>query len=167
MPTDYVLHDIPDAKVLKFFMENYMKFADWLETSMQSVNKPDYTWVFTGHSLGGALTTHAATDVLLSGLHSPSKMRVYTFGHPRLANKAFDDALTNQVKDAYRVVHWKDLVAHVPPCIAKPVVGKSSCQTSGTLSPIYPYHTMTEVFYTEDESSYEICSTMEQRSCSN
>ena len=94
-------------------------------------------------------------------------MKVYTFGHPRLANKAFDDALTNQVKDAYRVVHWKDLVAHVPPCIAKPVVGKSSCLTDGTLSPIYPFHTMTEVFYTEDESSYEVCSTMEQRSCSN
>ena len=34
MPTDYALHPIPDAKVLKFFMENYMKFADWLETSI-------------------------------------------------------------------------------------------------------------------------------------
>lgn len=167
LPTDYTLHNVPGARVLKFFMENYAKFGDWMKSTLRSVGKSGYTVVFTGHSLGGALALHAATDVYLSGDRSADKISLYTFGQPRVGNKEFDMALNKKVKDAYRVVHWADLVPHVPPCVPQPLVGKSSCLSSGFDFTIYPFHTMDEVFYTADESSYQVCTHNEDKNCSN
>jgi len=41
---------------------------------------------FTGHSLGGAIATLASLDLQVSGIPSET---VYTFGSPRVGNKAF------------------------------------------------------------------------------
>jgi len=48
-----------------------------------------------------------------------SNFKVYTYGAPRAGNRAFEMILKNSVEDAYRITHWKDLVAHVPPCVPK------------------------------------------------
>ncbi len=60
---------------------------------------------FTGHSLGAALATLAATR------HAPKA--VYTFGSPRVGNQAFADSLANV--PIYRVVVDEDVVTTVPP----------------------------------------------------
>ena len=55
------------------------------------------------------------------------------------------------------------MVPHIPYC--KKVNGK--CVSEGTTQSFYPWHTMTEVFYTKDQTSYLICNEMESYECSN
>lgn len=70
--------------------------------------------VFTGHSLGGAMTVHAAIDSILSGWVDPSRVSVYTYGQPRVGNKKFSDVLTNNTQEVFRIIHNRDMVAHIP-----------------------------------------------------
>jgi len=60
---------------------------------------------FTGHSLGAALATLAATRCLPKA--------VYTFGSPRVGNDAFTTSLRNV--PVYRVVDDQDVVTTLPP----------------------------------------------------
>jgi triacylglycerol lipase len=67
---------------------------------------------FTGHSLGAALATLAAaslldTDEEVAGL--------YTFGSPRVGNRAFVRSLNAKLKNHYRMVYGKDFVTRVAP----------------------------------------------------
>lgn len=61
--------------------------------------------LFTGHSLGAAMATLAAS------LHRPASL--YTFGCPRVGDQAFVDVLGGL--DNHRYVDCSDLVARVPP----------------------------------------------------
>lgn len=115
--------------------------------------------------MGGALAVHAAVDMLIEDFRDHKKFKVYTYGAPRAGNKAFEKILREKVEDAYRIVHWKDLVAHVPPCVPKSF-GPSSCAQSGSAF-FYPFHTLKEVFYTGDFEQYLECFTEEQSDCSN
>lgn len=60
---------------------------------------------FTGHSLGGALAT-------LFAAHFPVTAPCYTFGSPRVGDRAFRDAFA---ASTYRVVYGRDVVATMPP----------------------------------------------------
>ena len=82
LPTSYTLHNIDKALVLSYFSSHYAVFSDWLHTTLKNVGLTNYKTVFTGHSLGGALAVHAATDLALSGLRPVSGFKVYTFGQP-------------------------------------------------------------------------------------
>ena len=122
----------------------------------------DFKVVFTGHSLGGALTVHAAIDSMMNGL-DPSRMKVYTFGQPRIGNKYLEEKLTQNVKECYRIVHNADIVSQLPPCISTNGL-KGECLFDGIL-PYYPYHSIQEVFYSQDMKNYELCS-LENPLCS-
>lgn len=67
--------------------------------------------VFTGHSLGGALATlcGAATKNEFPDLH----VSVYTFGSPRVGNKAFTEVF-KAVDVSVRCVNGSDLVTSIP-----------------------------------------------------
>lgn len=104
LPTAYSLHDIKDAFVLSYFASHYAQFSDWLHKTLANIGLNNYKLVITGHSLGGALAVHAATDLVYSGLRPVHK--VYTFGQPRVGNKQFDQFLKSKVQDVYRVTHW-------------------------------------------------------------
>lgn len=65
---------------------------------------------FTGHSLGAALATLAATRPLPHGCVLSA---VYTFGSPRVGNQLFVDLLKKT--SIYRVVNGDDVVATLPP----------------------------------------------------
>ena len=77
----------------------------------------NYDITFTGHSLGGALTIHAVADFILNGWNQNRKVTVYTFGQPRVGNPAFNDGFRPHVAEMYRLTHYRDIVAHIPPCI--------------------------------------------------
>ena len=121
--------------------------------------------MFTGHSLGGAMTFHAASDLILSGIIDPLNVQIYTYGQPRVGNHQFTDTISSKVSEWYRVIHNKDIVAHIPPCIPDLHYG---CIKDGLLK-TYLYHAPQEIFYDETFSMFTECDGQdgEDLTCSN
>jgi predicted lipase len=70
IPEQYELHDINDAWVDSYFNDRYNEYLrpTVIEYLTKAVAQfPDYLFVFTGHSLGAALTTLSAYDMVVSG----------------------------------------------------------------------------------------------------
>mmetsp|Transcript_16698 Transcript_16698/g.14613 ORF Transcript_16698/g.14613 Transcript_16698/m.14613 type:complete len:234 (+) Transcript_16698:3-704(+) len=119
-PKSYDIHENKGALVFGFFYDHYINdFRDelilWLTEITSNKNYTDYKILFTGHSLGGALTLHAAADAILSGLLSSHKVSIYTFGQPRISNIEFFSLFLDNVYEYFRLVHNSDIVPHVPP----------------------------------------------------
>lgn len=74
---------------------------------------PGYKLVTTGHSLGGAVATLAATYLRRDGFPAD----VYSFGSPRVGNDRFVNFVTQQPGAEYRVTHGRDPVPRLPPII--------------------------------------------------
>ncbi len=70
--------------------------------------------VVTGHSLGAAFATFAAAALKTS--MDFDKILFYTFGSPRMGNKAFADYIFGifPIGQYSRVTHYNDLVVHSP-----------------------------------------------------
>lgn len=68
-------------------------------------------WI-TGFSLGGALATVAALDIKSIFGHVDE---FYSFGQPRVGNEAFASYFSSQISTRYRVIHYADIVPHLPP----------------------------------------------------
>lgn len=75
----------------------------------EQARRPRPLWV-TGHSLGAALATLAAARC--SERPALQLQGVYTFGSPRVASRAFGEALAVPV---YRFRNDSDIVPHLPP----------------------------------------------------
>jgi len=96
---------------------------------------PGYKLRFTGHSLGGALATLAVVEV--DAVLKLRNFEVITFGSPRVGDKNFALYFNSKFMDtSFRVVHDRDLVAHIP------------IQTQGF------NHVGTEVWETQDLKLY-------------
>lgn len=107
------------------------------------------TVYITGHSLGAALSALAAWDLQYN--NPTAKIGTfYNFGQPRVGNDAFANSFKSQPFQEFRVVHYKDVVPHLP--------------TEG----MGFHHVPTEVFYNEASSSYTVCDgSGEDNSCSD
>jgi hypothetical protein len=68
--------------------------------------------IITGYSLGGALATIAAMDLMAY------KPLVYTFGSPRVFNPDGAKLLDSGVKDFWRVFNTEDVISDLPPSVA-------------------------------------------------
>jgi len=90
------------GKIHVGFKKRFLEIWDKIESSISSVSFPLY---YTGHSLGGALATIAATII-------PPKA-VYTFGSPRVGNDKFKNLLKNI--PIFRISTPKDIVTNLPP----------------------------------------------------
>lgn len=90
------------GKVHSGFAEAIGTVWDKVETALKACNCP---MLFTGHSLGAALATLAAS------LRRPRSLS--TFGSPRVGDAGF--AATLQGLDAHRYVDCCDVVPQVPP----------------------------------------------------
>eukprot|EP00330_Aristerostoma_sp_ATCC50986_P010890 CAMPEP_0114582698 /NCGR_PEP_ID=MMETSP0125-20121206/6613_1 /TAXON_ID=485358 ORGANISM="Aristerostoma sp., Strain ATCC 50986" /NCGR_SAMPLE_ID=MMETSP0125 /ASSEMBLY_ACC=CAM_ASM_000245 /LENGTH=315 /DNA_ID=CAMNT_0001775779 /DNA_START=130 /DNA_END=1074 /DNA_ORIENTATION=+ len=170
---EYDLYDVSDAMVTDYFYNRYTDYLrdDYLSNFESYVSQySGYTYVFTGHSLGAALTTHAALDTVLGGTISGGDAIMYNFGSPRVGNYAFANEVVGQLSEIARVVHWKDLVPHVPLCKTEDgncatFEGQSVYTESGDR--FWPaWHVWPQIFYNEDFSSYQSCSA-EDPSCQN
>lgn len=73
--------------------------------------KPSYTVVVTGHSLGAAMATLTTVDLMEAGL---TPIRTFHFGSPRVGNTDFAEWFSGKVGDRNRNTHYKDMVPHVP-----------------------------------------------------
>ncbi|NEW07574.1 lipase family protein [Paenibacillus sp. SYP-B3998] len=69
----------------------------------------------TGHSLGGALATLCAVDIVANTpFESPC---VYTFASPRVGNAVFAKTFDRQIATRHRIYNVNDLVPQLPPVI--------------------------------------------------
>ncbi|KAK0411924.1 hypothetical protein QR680_005920 [Steinernema hermaphroditum] len=120
---------------------------------------PDYEVWVTGHSLGGAMASLCSATLIYLGQVSPDKVRLLTFGQPRVGDQAYADAHDALLLYSYRVVHNRDLVPHVPPEILP---------DNGLLDG-YRHH-KSEVWYDNKmrvDDSYHICNADEGNKCSD
>ncbi|KAI9295796.1 alpha/beta-hydrolase, partial [Neoconidiobolus thromboides FSU 785] len=81
------------------------------------IRYPDHALIVTGHSLGGALA-NLATIELQQHLNLPwGRIQLFTYGSPRVGNKAFALWLNSKYLSSTRVVFNRDIVPHLPPKI--------------------------------------------------
>jgi hypothetical protein len=94
MPVDYDEERLPGAKVSGYWLHHY---RDEFKTRMINVLErfvelhPNYTYVFTGHSMGAAVSNMATMDAVLTGTLRTVQTQIYNFGQPRVGNKAYAD----------------------------------------------------------------------------
>ena len=67
--------------------------------------------IATGHSLGGALSTLAAADLVQAGVTGTA---LYNFASPRTGDPQFARTMTQRVPACWRVVNTEDIVTTVP-----------------------------------------------------
>ena len=84
----------------------------------------------TGHSLGGAIANLCAYSATVD-LHLLPV--VYTFGCPKMGNKAFQKQLNATVPNTFRVVNEHDFVAHWSFTCGNCHVGREVCVSKGNL----------------------------------
>jgi len=103
--------------------------------------------VVVGHSLGGALAVLTAADLAVS--YPNTSISVYTYGCPRVGNPAFAQYFNSLNSTSYRVVHWADPVARLPP------------------QQVNYEHVESQIFYNQPSTNYEVCAGDEDPHCSD
>ncbi|CAD5223321.1 unnamed protein product [Bursaphelenchus okinawaensis] len=115
---------------------------------------PGYELWVTGHSLGGAVASIAATEIMIEYQIPQEKVKLITFGQPRTGDIKYANFYPNSIPEAYRVNHNRDLVAHVPPEKFEDY-----------------YHHGSEVWYPNNmqdgDSAFSVCNEGESNKCSN
>ncbi|PIO74998.1 triacylglycerol lipase [Teladorsagia circumcincta] len=104
--------------VSKYFYDGFMDLwnagmrDDFIELRAKH---PKYKVWVTGHSLGGALASLAASFVIANDRVPSSRVKLVTFGQPRVGNYRYACTHDLQMAYSFRVTHWRDLVPHLPP----------------------------------------------------
>ena len=129
---EYSIHpEIKGAKVFNYYYKNYVDgfkddFFEVMESLYNQTKYSSYGIIFTGHSLGGVMATHAVADFVLSEIGSQNSIKdmakstskpyvqIYTFGQLRVGNYAFIEPVQAKIDEAYRIVHNRDYIAHFP-----------------------------------------------------
>ena len=75
---------------------------------------PNYGFVITGHSLGGAIAVLAAGEFRKISDDFAARTELYTFGSPRVGNKHTAAFLTDQSVLSFRITSMSDPVPREP-----------------------------------------------------
>lgn len=98
-------------KVHKGFYRAYQNVRRFILDHVNNLDKSTQLYI-TGHSLGAALATLAAYDLLLHGFKISG---VYTFGSPRVGDRKFAAAFNKKFEArCYRIINDSDIVCRVP-----------------------------------------------------
>ncbi|KAI9504035.1 hypothetical protein GGI26_005656 [Coemansia sp. RSA 1358] len=77
---------------------------------------PNYKIIFLGHSLGGANAVLSALMFARDNEYIKDRIRVWTFGEPRVGNRPFAEYYTQVLgNQTYRITYQADIVPHLPP----------------------------------------------------
>ena len=103
----------PTICVEKGFYTIYTNMYEDIHKVIEKYTQYTQCIIFTGHSLGGAIATLFAYDMVKQ---NNKNIHVITFGSPRVGNEEFvQDFITMQDTNAsYRITHKYDIVPHVP-----------------------------------------------------
>jgi hypothetical protein len=120
--------------------------------SLKNANPGYEVWI-TGHSLGAAMASLAATTLVTTKVFPADKIKLVTFGQPRVGDKTYAALIDSLMPYAYRVIHHRDLVSNIPPQF------------------LYGYHHhKSEVWYNNDMTKgqpYLECDEDESKKCSD
>ncbi|CAJ0597032.1 unnamed protein product [Cylicocyclus nassatus] len=135
---------------------NRLTRSSMYEDARELIRKyPTYDIWITGHSLGGALASLAASYLLETGTAPRSKTKLITFGQPRTGDGIFAERLNNKIDYAFRVIHDNDMVPHIPPNLPT-LFGK-----------LRYHHHKKEVYYGRNmRNGFKVCNTENDSSCS-
>ncbi|ORX68295.1 alpha/beta-hydrolase [Linderina pennispora] len=107
---------IPGSQVMAGVHEGYASLEPRIIPYVASLAEryPDYAILATGHSLGGARASLCALDLSIQHPQLVSRLRLYTYGIPKLGNSEFANAISRLGIPAYRAVNRGDLAPHLP-----------------------------------------------------
>jgi len=161
-----------NAQVLSYFQDKYKSTFQSLVISnlgtLGTSSRKDYKYIFTGHSLGGALATLAALDASTSKkipVTSGSSPYLITYGSPRVGNYYFAMSVNTIIPVMFRVTHYNDIVPHVPPCAGSTPV--TACKAPTSFEELeksqvggywYGWQVKQEIWYNDPSTSYTVCS---------
>ena len=152
------------GRVQTYFYNAHLKLYDKIKHYVIGLQYkyPDYRILVLGHSLGGAMASIASASFVYENITQSDRLTLYTFGMPRVGNQQYARAHDRLVPNSYRLVHYKDIVVHLPRC------GRL-CSTSAVTD--IPFHHGREVFYPERKmtrgSNFKICRGDEDSNCSD
>ncbi|XP_053402796.1 lipase ZK262.3-like [Mercenaria mercenaria] len=152
------------GEVQHYFKQAYDKLFPCVRSSVEELIRkyPDYDVLIIGHSLGGAIASLTAASLIYTGVVRENKLPLYTFGMPRVGDKDYALSHDRIVNNSWRVVHGRDIVAHLPTCNLL-----FGCRVTAS----GPYQHRTEIFYKADpmtiSSTYKQCEGNEDDRCSN
>lgn len=104
----------PDCRAHRGFWESWSEARTGVMAALTTAAQtyPASKVVVTGHSLGGAIASLAATEIRNTGIN----VDLYTYGAPRIAGGSLSDYITNQNRgENFRVTHTDDVVPRTPP----------------------------------------------------
>jgi len=135
------------GKVHQGFLDLYKEMQGDIQKQMAKLQSEGITNIeATGHSLGGALAT------MFAGQYGNQVKEVYTYGSPRVGDKAFADSVVSQVgiDNIYNVQNLLDPISKIAKNnyemvgnVYRPVTGVSgNFQQAGIWDSISYYHTV-------------------------
>uniref|UniRef100_A0AC34G0U2 Fungal lipase-like domain-containing protein n=1 Tax=Panagrolaimus sp. ES5 TaxID=591445 RepID=A0AC34G0U2_9BILA len=86
-----------------FFAASESLWNNYIESTIKE--NEGYTIAFSGHSIGGAIATLTALKARHLGLVDDNKMKLYTFGEPRIGDYEFANNFQSLISQSYRIVH--------------------------------------------------------------
>ncbi len=120
--------DTNTLKVLQYFNEVYetIKTQIFPHIKKQYELYPEYQFIFTGHSLGGAMATLFSLGAVRNGIinQTDDSPVLITYGAPRPGNDIFANEVMANVPIVFRVVRQGDPVPVLPPCRSDAKISK-------------------------------------------
>jgi hypothetical protein len=77
--------------------------------------------LITGHSLGGAVSTIAAFEIVYNKTIPTINIFSYTFGSPKVGNPTFTALYNSLVPSTFRINNTSDLIPDLPPSVWKKI----------------------------------------------
>ncbi|ORZ37865.1 class 3-domain-containing protein [Catenaria anguillulae PL171] len=140
-----------DISVHKGFTDVYNAIRSQVLSTVRELAtaNPDYTVVSTGHSLGGALATIAAVDLVGTNTVPASRIELASFHSPRVGNSNLSSLVSRiGFRAIDRIVQDNDIVPSIPPRFLgyehtvgeKYIMGSTmySCQGTRTAAALAP-----------------------------
>lgn len=108
--------NLDSCKVHKGFLLAMQDVMDGILSQLTTLMSkyPTYKVIVTGHSLGAALATVTATELVTARGVDKNTIKLWHYGSPRVFNDAGSEAVSNLGIPIHRVTHYKDMVVHTP-----------------------------------------------------
>jgi hypothetical protein len=148
----------------RYFSESF--YSVWLTGIKEDLKNlaaqyPTYQLWVTGHSLGGAMASIAAAQVVYEKMWTSNNVKLITFGEPRVGNSDFADAYEKLVPHSYRVVHAQDPIPHIPASQGR------DPPTHHRFEVWYNNNMTTAAYVTNPYAFYQLCHDRGEGACGN